>query len=186
MTWIVRWDERDRTFRVPVVGLFEPRIRESIAAHPGLVLGRLRRLGVWADVVLPRDVTGLVVPQVGDERRTAVECDQVIAHLSDFHQEQAQEAGDAVSESSAVSNHIIAAPLDGIVYLRPSPEAAPFVVVGDVISEGQTLALIEVMKSFHPVRYDGLYGQARIEQVAIVDSAEVESNAPLFFVIPVT
>jgi biotin carboxyl carrier protein len=45
----------------------------------------------------------------------------------------------------------IRSPLPGTFYRRPSPEEPPFKEVGDSVAEGDTIGLVEVMKSFHPV-----------------------------------
>ena len=47
------------------------------------------------------------------------------------------------------------APLDGQFYLRPSPDAPPFVTPGQRVEPGATIGLIEVMKFYYPVRYEG-------------------------------
>lgn len=39
----------------------------------------------------------------------------------------------------------------GVFYLRPSPEAAPFKAPGDTVAVGDTVGLVEVMKSFLPI-----------------------------------
>lgn len=46
----------------------------------------------------------------------------------------------------------VTAPMVGTVYLAPQPGADPFVKVGDAVTEQQTVALIEAMKTFNPVR----------------------------------
>ncbi|MEU3273916.1 acetyl-CoA carboxylase [Saccharomonospora sp. NPDC006951] len=46
----------------------------------------------------------------------------------------------------------IKATMPGVFYRRPSPEADPYVAEGAAISEGQTIALIEVMKTFNEVK----------------------------------
>ena len=46
----------------------------------------------------------------------------------------------------------VTAPMVGTVYLASQPGADPFVKVGDAVTEGQTVALIEAMKTFNPVR----------------------------------
>lgn len=48
----------------------------------------------------------------------------------------------------------IKATMPGVFYRRPSPEAEPYVAEGGAISEGQTIALIEVMKTFNEVKAD--------------------------------
>jgi acetyl-CoA carboxylase biotin carboxyl carrier protein len=56
-------------------------------------------------------------------------------------------AADAATHPGAVTS-----PMVGVAYLAPEPGAAHFIKVGDKISEGQTLCLIEAMKTFNPIR----------------------------------
>lgn len=46
----------------------------------------------------------------------------------------------------------IKSPMPGTFYRRPDPESDPFVNEGDTISPGDTIGLIEVMKSFHEIK----------------------------------
>jgi acetyl-CoA carboxylase biotin carboxyl carrier protein len=48
----------------------------------------------------------------------------------------------------------VKAQIPGIFYRRSSPEAAPFVEEGSSVEAGQTIALIEVMKTFNDVKLD--------------------------------
>ena len=47
---------------------------------------------------------------------------------------------------------LIASPMVGVVYLAPEPGAAPFVTLGSKVAQGQTLLLIEAMKTFNQIR----------------------------------
>ncbi|WP_407186931.1 acetyl-CoA carboxylase [Bradyrhizobium centrosematis] len=53
------------------------------------------------------------------------------------------------------------APLPGLFYRRPSPEEAPFKQEGDPVAAGETIALIEAMKSFFPVEAENAGKLAR-------------------------
>lgn len=53
-----------------------------------------------------------------------------------------------------MSIHDIQAPLPGTVYLRESPSSPVFVSVGDTVSIGDQVGLIEVMKMFNPINSD--------------------------------
>jgi acetyl-CoA carboxylase biotin carboxyl carrier protein len=55
--------------------------------------------------------------------------------------------------ASDASNHpgAIVSPMVGVVYLTPEPNAPPFVTVGAHVEAGQTLLLIEAMKTFNPI-----------------------------------
>jgi acetyl-CoA carboxylase biotin carboxyl carrier protein len=59
-----------------------------------------------------------------------------------------ENAGAAPTASTALT---VRAPTDGIVHLRPTPDARPFVVEGQSVEATDTVFLIEVMKAFHAV-----------------------------------
>lgn len=63
---------------------------------------------------------------------------------------EARPAGPTVGPETLPAG-TIAAPCFGIVHLTPAPGVAPFVRVGDVVSAGQRLCLVEAMKVFNPV-----------------------------------
>ncbi|WP_176728882.1 acetyl-CoA carboxylase biotin carboxyl carrier protein [Thermogemmatispora onikobensis] len=69
----------------------------------------------------------------------------------------------------------IVAPLSGVYYSAPSPDAPPFISVGDVIQVGQTVALIEAMKSFNevPSPVAGRVTKILVENGAVVQKDEV-------------
>ncbi len=46
---------------------------------------------------------------------------------------------------------VVKSPMVGTVYLQPQPDAEPFVKVGDKVTEGQTLLIIEAMKTMNPI-----------------------------------
>ena len=73
------------------------------------------------------------------------------------------------------------APLVGTFYLSSKPGEPPFVSVGDQISKGQTLCIIEAMKIFNKIEsdYDGT-----IVEILSEDSSPVEYNQPIFSIKP--
>lgn len=68
---------------------------------------------------------------------------------------------------------MITAPLPGIFYRRPSPAEAAFKEPGDAVSAGETIGLIEVMKSFVPVQ--AIEG-GRLVRFLVEDGAPVEAD----------
>ena len=46
----------------------------------------------------------------------------------------------------------VTSPMVGIVYMAPEPESEPYVKIGDEVTEGQTLMIIEAMKTMNPIR----------------------------------
>ena len=78
---------------------------------------------------------------------------------------------------SAVSPAELAAPLYGVVHLRPSPDEPSFVTVGQAVKAGQTLCVIEAMKVFNEVRAGH---DATVQAVLVSSGQEVEAGQPLF------
>jgi acetyl-CoA carboxylase biotin carboxyl carrier protein len=75
----------------------------------------------------------------------------------------------------------IKAPLLGIFYRRPQPGAPAYVEEGSLVEENSTVALIEVMKLFNPVKA-GVRG--RIARICAENNALVEYEQVLFLVKP--
>ena len=67
----------------------------------------------------------------------------------------------------------------GTAYLCPEPGAAPFVRVGDVIEEGQTLLIVEAMKTMNHIHAKS---GGTVRRVLIEDGAPVEFGAPLMII----
>lgn len=75
----------------------------------------------------------------------------------------------------------IKSPMIGTFYRRPAPGKPLFVEVGDVISEGQTLCVIEAMKLFNDIESEV---SGKIVKVLVDDASPVEYDQPLFLVDP--
>ncbi|MCE2574178.1 biotin/lipoyl-containing protein [Komagataeibacter sp. FNDCR2] len=77
----------------------------------------------------------------------------------------------------AVAETVITAPSYGVFHLSPSPGAAPYVIVGQVVQVGQEVGLVEAMKVFNAVRATAA---GEIAAVLVEDGTEVEAGTPLF------
>ena len=73
----------------------------------------------------------------------------------------------------------VTAPMVGTVYLAPQPGADPFIKVGDAVTEGQTVALIEAMKTFNPVRAPRA---GTVTRVLVGDTDPVEFGEELMII----
>ena len=72
--------------------------------------------------------------------------------------------------------HTVLSPLPGTFYRRASPDQAVFKEVGDVVAAGDTIGLIEVMKSFSPVTAEAA---GRIVVFHVEDDDAVMPGQPL-------
>ena len=70
----------------------------------------------------------------------------------------------------------VKSPMVGTVYLQASPEAPPFCQAGDKVKKGQTLLIIEAMKTMNPIQAprDGV-----VVEVLVGDAQPVEFGEPL-------
>lgn len=73
----------------------------------------------------------------------------------------------------------VLSPLVGTFYLAPSPEAAPFVNIGDMVKKGQILGIIEAMKLMNEIEceYDGV-----VAEILVKNGEMVEYGQPLFVI----
>lgn len=71
----------------------------------------------------------------------------------------------------------LVSPMVGIVYLSKAPGEPTFVKVGDVVKEGDTVCLIEAMKTFNPIKATK---SGKITAVLVETGSPVEYNQPLF------
>ena len=85
---------------------------------------------------------------------------------------------DAQAQSAALeSDHVMTSPLVGTFYNASSPDAEPFVKVGDAVKKGQVLGIIEAMKLMNEIEceFDGV-----LEAVLVNNEEVVEYGQPLF------
>ncbi len=73
----------------------------------------------------------------------------------------------------------IPSPIVGTFYRKPSPEADPFVKIGDIIEAGQVLCLVEAMKMFNEIEAEF---KCKIVEISKDDAAPVEYGETLFLV----
>ena len=75
---------------------------------------------------------------------------------------------------------LVLSPTVGVFYASPSPDARPFVEVGDQVKKGDTLCIIEAMKLMNeiPAEVDGT-----IAEVCVGNGQVVEYNQPLFRIV---
>ncbi|MDD3220423.1 MAG: acetyl-CoA carboxylase biotin carboxyl carrier protein [Lachnospiraceae bacterium] len=85
----------------------------------------------------------------------------------------------AETEEETISGNVIHSPLVGTFYNSPSPDAPAFVSVGDTVSKGQTLGIVEAMKLMNEIEseFDGV-----VEKILVDNESVVEYGQPLFII----
>ncbi len=83
-------------------------------------------------------------------------------------------AGETKSTAGAVTS-----PMVGTAYLRPSPDADAFKNVGDAVKEGETILLVEAMKTFNPITAPK---SGTLTEMLVDDAQPVEYGEALFVI----
>lgn len=89
-------------------------------------------------------------------------------------QAAAPAADDPASHPGAVTS-----PMVGTVYLQPEPGAPNFISVGTQVSEGETLLIVEAMKTMNHIHAPR---SGKVTRVLVEDGAAVEYGAPLVII----
>ena len=88
-------------------------------------------------------------------------------------------AATEASAPAAVSGHQVKSPMVGTFYRASSPEAPSYVEVGDTVSVGDTLCIVEAMKMMNQIEAD----KAGVVKAILVENEEaIEFDQPLFVI----
>ena len=88
----------------------------------------------------------------------------------------------APAEAPAIpvaSGHTVKSPMVGTFYRSSSPGAAPFVQIGSVVKEGDTLCIVEAMKILNEIESDK---SGTVTQILCENGQAVEYGQPLFII----
>ncbi len=77
--------------------------------------------------------------------------------------------------------HDIKSPIVGTFYRAPAPDADPYVQVGDSVSPGTVLCVVEAMKLMNEIESDV---SGKVLKILVENGKPVEYNQPLFFIEP--
>jgi acetyl-CoA carboxylase biotin carboxyl carrier protein len=104
---------------------------------------------------------------------------------------QAQSAGAAASNASAEDKsaqtaaeqnanlHEVKSPIVGTFYRSPAPDAEPYAQIGDEVSQGTVLCIVEAMKLMNEIESDA---DGKIVKILVENGKPVEYNQPLFLI----
>ncbi len=99
-----------------------------------------------------------------------------------YNQPSMPAAADQSAEADDSSRYVtVTAPMIGTFYRKPSPDKPVFVNVGDVLTVGQTVCIIEAMKLFNEIECEVA---GTVVKILADDMKPVEYGQPLFLVDP--
>lgn len=172
------------TLAAPKLGRFTLTRRVGALVEPGETLGTLKILNHVHPVVVPDGVAGRVAELCVMPVDAPLCFDEIIvriasAELGAASTAAASNAGLDLEEGEWV----IEAQMDGQFYRRPSPEEPCFIAPGDVIEPGATIGLVEVMKFFYPIAYEGA-ASAKVVRLVAEDAAPITGGDALIVLGP--
>ncbi|MDO4161843.1 MAG: acetyl-CoA carboxylase biotin carboxyl carrier protein [Pseudomonadota bacterium] len=91
----------------------------------------------------------------------------------------AEEEAKEVIEDYTNNPNAVKSPMVGVVYLSSNPNSANYVKVGDSVNEGDTLCLIEAMKTFNPVKAPRA---GKVTRILVETGDPIEYGEPLIVI----
>ncbi|BCG80728.1 acetyl-CoA carboxylase biotin carboxyl carrier protein [Mesorhizobium sp. 113-3-3] len=146
----------------------------------------IKKTGV--DQQLIRDLAGIlndtnlteIEVELGDLKvrvsRQAPAVHAIAAPQPSYAPAAAQPAVAAAPATVDVSKNAVASPMVGTAYLAPSPDAKPFIEIGQKVKEGQTLLIIEAMKTMNQIPSPRA---GTVTAILFEDATPVEYGMPL-------
>jgi acetyl-CoA carboxylase biotin carboxyl carrier protein len=103
----------------------------------------------------------------------------VVVPLSDLKVPEHKPIADRLETAAdkPLIGHVVGAPMVGTFYRAASPSSPSFVEIGDAVSEGDTLCIIESMKMMNYIKAEQ---SGKIEAILVVNEEPVEFDQPLF------
>ena len=103
----------------------------------------------------------------------------ISTNISNTDQSQASTNQDPIESNAEVKGNIIKSPIVGTFYRKPSPEKPPFVNIGDTVSEGDVVCIVEAMKMMNEIKseYSG-----KIISILPSDGQPVEFDQTLIII----
>jgi acetyl-CoA carboxylase biotin carboxyl carrier protein len=103
----------------------------------------------------------------------------VVSHQSPVVMQATKPDCRPTADDSRASANALRSPMVGVAYLAPEPGAEPFVTVGASVKAGDTVALIEAMKTFNPIKADR---DGVVREILVAEGQAVEFDQPLIVI----
>ncbi|MGD2089724.1 MAG: biotin/lipoyl-binding protein [Candidatus Aminicenantes bacterium] len=184
--------EDQQRILAPAAGYYSERPQTGAFLIGGSFVGKLKILNQYYDLHLPQDVYGQVWAEEKTDLVIPVEYGQELFRLNPerslFDKRiTVTEVESKIKEVEAgipAEGFVVTAFTNGIFYAKPSPDAPPFVSLGQEIEKGKALGLIEVMKTFNHIIFHGTEDSetGKITKIYVKDSQEVKQGDPLFLI----
>ena len=140
----------------------------------------IRKIKKLIHMLEQSDLNEIEVSQGEESVRISKRNSNVIStNISNTDQSQASTNQDPIESNTEVKGNIIKSPIVGTFYRKPSPEKPPFVNIGDTVSEGDVVCIVEAMKMMNEIKseYSG-----KIISILPSDGQPVEFDQTLIII----
>ena len=172
----------------PSVGFCSLKIRPGKYLAAGAFIGNLKILNSNFNLYLPADVFGTVSVDKKNDIMLQVEYKQELFRLSPENigpnNEEKKTRAKTNDQNGPEKGFLVRASTTGIFYRRSSPDSPAYVEEGQKIEKGKILGLIEVMKTFNHIVFQGTDSSESgvIKNILREDAQEVKLGDGLFVV----
>ena len=172
----------------PAVGYYSLMPGKGTFLSGNAFIGKLRILNSFHDLYLPENVFGKVIIEQEKDKMFYVEYGQELFRLNPekalIDSEQQIAASELKKSEKLEQGFLITAFTTGIFYRRSSPDAPSYVEEGQRIEKGKVLGLIEVMKTFNHIVFQGTdkSDSGVIKKIFCDDAQEVKLGEWLFVI----
>jgi acetyl-CoA carboxylase biotin carboxyl carrier protein len=170
----------------PSPGLWRDAPSSGALIRPGDAIGSVEILGIEHRLRAPEGALGIVLAGEHESELTRRPVDYGAPLL--LLDPNTVGAGAAIAseqragtEAGREGKLLFAAPSSGRFYARPTPDRPAFVEVGQILERGQTIGLLEVMKTFTRINYDDpkLPARAKVVAMLAIDQGDLGRGDPI-------
>jgi acetyl-CoA carboxylase biotin carboxyl carrier protein len=134
-----------------------------------------------AGLLTETGLTEIEVEQDGMRLRVTRQVPPVVSHVPMAASPMSATATASAVEATPLKREgpapgVVASPMVGTVYVSPQPGAAPYIKVGDTVKEGDTLLIVEAMKTMNPIAAPR---SGTVREICVTDSQPVEFGQTL-------
>lgn len=163
----------------PAVGYFKALAPSGSLVESNQIVGHLQVLNQTLALRMPEGPCGRV------EWAQTTPCHEPVSYghpLGTWSPASLQGNSEENSEQVAEQGSPYKAPMEGLFYCRPDPDSDAFVTEGQVLKPGDQVGLIEVMKTFYPIFFEGTKPQT-VKSIKVKDAQAVEMGTTLLVLI---
>ena len=174
-------EDGSQELRCPAVGVYRFAPADGSLLGAGEACGWLYAVGQSRPLRVPVGVAGRVI----ERRLGALGYQDLLLRLEPVDAEAA--AAPRAGEVDAEADLVYRSPMAGRFYRRPAPDAEPYIADGEVLQPGKAIGLLEVMKTFSPLRFEttaGMPESVRVTRFLVAEGDEVEQGQALLALEP--